>query len=272
MNQIVYAGKHLLTFSVVRHSHNYWELIYCTSGSGILVFDNISLPYREGDIAVIPPGLPHTNDSTDGFTNIHLNMLEPSFSFRQPVILQGDSNRLVLNAFAGAVYYFSVRRSLQLLSIYGHLVAFHIQELLDQMEVRQAADSTNLSVVYEIESTIVNNFPDYSFSLDAYLRDLPFNYDYARRLFKKETGLTPHRYLSDLRLNSAAQYLAGSGKNSPNISEVAHLCGFRDALYFSRMFKKKYGISPTLYAESPTQQLPAQQDADSIKTFLPDDV
>ena len=38
MNEIIYAGKHLITFSVSRHAHNSWEFIYCTSGSGLLSF------------------------------------------------------------------------------------------------------------------------------------------------------------------------------------------------------------------------------------------
>ena len=36
MNEIIYAGKHLITFSVTRHAHSSWEFIYCTSGSGRL--------------------------------------------------------------------------------------------------------------------------------------------------------------------------------------------------------------------------------------------
>ena len=36
MNEIIYAGKHLLTYSVSRHAHGSWELIYCTRYEGFL--------------------------------------------------------------------------------------------------------------------------------------------------------------------------------------------------------------------------------------------
>ena len=34
MNDIVYAGKHSVTFRVPRHEHDTWELIYCTGQGG----------------------------------------------------------------------------------------------------------------------------------------------------------------------------------------------------------------------------------------------
>ena len=75
MNDIVYTGKHLITYSVLPHSHDSWELIYCTSGSGEIVFESSAEPlkYQTGDLVVIPPGLVHSNFGEKGFTNIHLN-------------------------------------------------------------------------------------------------------------------------------------------------------------------------------------------------------
>ena len=55
MNDIVYAGKHSVTFRVPRHEHDTWELIYCTGQGGELRFDDFTLPYAVGTIVVIPP-------------------------------------------------------------------------------------------------------------------------------------------------------------------------------------------------------------------------
>ena len=107
MNQITYAGKRLLTYSVSRHAHSAWELIYCTSGEGRLVFDSAALAYQAGDLVIIPPLTPHLNESEGGFTNIHLNFTDPQLPFREPVILHGDGNRFLLDAFQAAFYVFS---------------------------------------------------------------------------------------------------------------------------------------------------------------------
>ncbi|MBR4545659.1 MAG: helix-turn-helix transcriptional regulator [Oscillibacter sp.] len=100
------------------------------------------------------------------------------------------------------------------------------------------------------------------------MRGLPFSYDYLRKLFKKEIGVTPHRYLNDLRLQVAAQYLAGNQQGGLNVAEISRLCGFREPLYFSRMFKKKYGMSPTAYSAASSGKEREIPDSDSMKIML----
>ena len=260
MNQIIYVGKHLLTFSVARHSHSSWELIYCTSGNGELAYDGGSIPYGEGDIVIVPPFVPHSNLSDSGFTNIHMNILDLSLPTDHPLLLRDEGNRLILNAFSGAFFLFSMERGRQtpLLAAYGNLVACHLLELKDTPSYSKVVD--------EISNVIVNNYPDCDFELDAYLHSLPFSYDYVRKLFKKELGVTPHRYLSDMRLQVAAQYLSLRDQGGRNVAEIARLCGYREPLYFSRMFKKKYGVSPSAYSLSATA--PETPDSDSMKIML----
>lgn len=67
---------------------------------------------------------------------------------------------------------------------------------------------------------------------------------YLRELFKKETGRSMQAYLTDLRLSAAKTLLSNS---KYNISEVANLSGFAEYRNFIRVFKDKYGITPTEY-------------------------
>ncbi len=62
--------------------------------------------------------------------------------------------------------------------------------------------------------------------------------------FKQATGLPPMQYLQSLRLNTARGLLEGT---DCTISQAAAIAGFSDPLYFSRLFKKRLGISPTEY-------------------------
>ena len=96
MNNIIYVGKHLLTLSVNRHAHSSWELVYCTEGSGSFRFDDFELPYKKGDIVVVPPLMPHENVSRDGFTNIHINMTDTALPFKSPSVVQDDSHQFLL--------------------------------------------------------------------------------------------------------------------------------------------------------------------------------
>lgn len=79
----------------------------------------------------------------------------------------------------------------------------------------------------------------------------------------------PHKYLNDKRLQAAADYLCSIYHEGSNITEISRQCGFREPLYFSRMFKKKYGVSPSHYVElKRTEALHQSLDPDSQKIML----
>lgn len=263
MNNIIYVGKHLLTLAVSRHAHSSWELIYCTSGNGTFRFDTQILNYQKGDIVVIPPYVPHDNVSQAGFTNIHINLSDTALPFKSPVLVQDDSNLFILQAFQAAYYYFNSVSDRQrvLLSplgdlIYCYLICYHKTPPLSK-------------VVEAIKNNIIQNYPDCNYELDKYLQSFPFSYDYLRKLFKKELGVTPHKYLSDKRLQTAANMLIYGYTDSNSIAEISQLCGFREPLYFSRMFKKKYGVAPSFYLEALKKADPAAlSNAENIKIKL----
>ena len=257
----IFAGKHVLTYNVSRHKHKNWELVYCTRDSGAFVFDGLELPYREGDIVVIPPQTPHEIISSGGFTNIHLNIDNATLTFRQPAVVRDDVNQSLLHLFADAYYLFTgdPARRAALLSSYGNLIVRHVS-------LSRAARPKN-RVVEEIEQSIVQNYANPNYELDEALSSMPYCYDYLCRLFRQETCTTPHKYLTNLRLQVAADLLL-SGHAEGGISEIAHACGFRDPLYFSRLFKKRYDVSPSEYARQKQQQRTEIADSDSQKISL----
>lgn len=260
MNKIVYVGKHALTMTVSRHFHSTWELIFCTSGCGTMIFGDSTMPYSANEIVVIPPLLPHANVSVTGFTNIHIYLEEATFHQTEPFIISADPNGFLFNAFSAAFYYYSSNsegRSL-LLPLYGQLIATSL--------TIQKPEHPHSEIVQQLENDILENYPDRSYDLNFFLNTLPFSAGYLKKLFKKETGLTPLQYLIDKRLENAANYLAANGGNR-NISEISHQCGFSDPLYFSRVFKRKYGVAPRDYTSEQAAP-PDASDPDQFKIML----
>lgn len=258
MNNIIYVGKHSLTTTVSRHAHKSWELIYCTSGQGRMILDGSrTLDYSGGDIVIIPPMVPHENISEDGFTNIYINLADCTLTNKEPTVISGDKNGYLLDAFSAAFFFFSGASSIRtaLLPAYGNLIVTFLSHL-------HPSDERN-EIARKIEHDIIQNYSDCGYSLGDYLNSLPFSYDYLIKLFKKEFGVTPHKYLTETRLRAAADCLTAS--QGYNISDVARLCGFREPLYFSRLFKKKYGVSPSSYIP----ERPASHAASSDSMKIP---
>ena len=66
--------------------------------------------------------------------------------------------------------------------------------------------------------------------------------DYLARLFRRHTGLSLRAFVRVQRMQKARRLLvAGRG----NVSEVAYAMGYEDPLYFSRLFKKTFGVPPS---------------------------
>lgn len=68
--------------------------------------------------------------------------------------------------------------------------------------------------------------------------------------FRREFGTTVNSYITDLRLDEAKKMLTDANKS---IGEIAHLVGFSDQSYFSKVFSSKFGITPSEYGKERTQ-------------------
>lgn len=74
--------------------------------------------------------------------------------------------------------------------------------------------------------------------------ELQINPDYLGRIFKKTMGQSLGTYIQRRRMALAEELLTNSRLR---IKEIAGRCGYSDALYFSRTFRRIYGMSPTEY-------------------------
>jgi YesN/AraC family two-component response regulator len=71
--------------------------------------------------------------------------------------------------------------------------------------------------------------------------------DYLTACFRKELGVTPITYINRFRVNQAQQLLLDTGRT---IAEIARDVGFSDSGYFSRVFRREVGLSPTDYRQA----------------------
>lgn len=72
-------------------------------------------------------------------------------------------------------------------------------------------------------------------------RQLGVAYSHFRREFKRHTGLSPHRYLNQLRLEKALRLM---GASDEPLKAIAERLGFSSPYHFSAAFKQQFGLAP----------------------------
>lgn len=102
--------------------------------------------------------------------------------------------------------------------------------------------------VFDILSTAYENLSDPDFDINEEIRKRNYSEGYLRKQIINECGNTPVKFLNLIRIERAKE-LMRSTKEKTSIQAIAHQCGFKDPLYFSRMFKKYEGISPKEYSQ-----------------------
>lgn len=88
-----------------------------------------------------------------------------------------------------------------------------------------------------------------------------------RRLFKEEMGSSPIQYVKALRMRHAEQLLRDTFLS---VKEVAFRSGGKDVSYFSREFKKQYGLTPTDFRHRVRSSLDNSKEATRLANSLRD--
>lgn len=118
-------------------------------------------------------------------------------------------------------------------------------DTLDTVKKMRPSRATNL--VGEVKKYIKENYHNSELSIDEISKGLFVNYAHLCSVFKRETGMTINKYLTEFRMNKAKE-LFDSGNTV--VHYVAGRVGYADANYFGKCFKKYYGLAPSRYIEN----------------------
>lgn len=235
------------------HRHAFYSLVWFTEGTGFYVVDFQEYEIKRDRIFFVSPRQVHNWDYSENSRGYVL-MVDVTFA-RQ---LQ-----------------------LELLYPYVDISAQHaflqpiFNNLLDESSGNDILSSktvqSGISYLYVVLARIANDnnnyYPAVSEAIEAFKKLVYENTtlhkveDYARKmrlpeealntLVKTSTGISAKQYILDLKITEAKRQLIYS---LYNINEIAFNLGFEDPSYFTRLFRKKTGLSPSAFLKKYRKQ------------------
>ena len=131
--------------------------------------------------------------------------------------------------------YQNCQSALQLKQLLQSTCKAVLDSLADEKNPRKSA------LVSQVQEYICLNFNQPDLRLETIASHFFVNPQHLSTVFSQESGVTLTSYINVCRMKKARQFLL---EDSPSIQNVASLCGFSDSGYFSKCFRKYYGISP----------------------------
>jgi signal transduction histidine kinase/DNA-binding response OmpR family regulator len=99
--------------------------------------------------------------------------------------------------------------------------------------------------LHRAKEVVEENLADVLFSVEKMADEIHLSRTQLLRKLKALTGLSPNEFIKDLRLKRAADMIR---QKADTITQIGYAVGFNDQSYFTKCFKKQFGVTPTEYA------------------------
>ena len=119
----------------------------------------------------------------------------------------------------------------------------HEQDVLSHSTIRKGEKS---KYVTEALNYIKDHYGEYDISVRKIAESLGLSEGHLSHIFKKETDYTINAYITRYRIRSAMKLLQNCRYK---VYEVAEMVGYKDITYFSTIFKKIAGVTPSEYQD-----------------------
>ncbi|WP_220101824.1 AraC family transcriptional regulator [Paenibacillus sp. S150] len=241
--------------SRIRRTLDHHELVFVSAGKGSIVIDSKKYAFTAGMLFYLTPGLPHTIKmdvrepgvfQTVHFSYAHVGFQEGEWSVR------AEAENLPLQAAQKLKDYYQVEEQFHKLVEgwnaklpgYKYVSKTNFQQLLIAIYHNTKKQNQNYATSLKVERLIeyMRQNVHRKVTLTELSEQVQLSSTYLSRAFKEITGYSIIGFFNQLKLDAAKEMLLGG---ELKVKEVAGALGFADEFYFSRIFKKTEGISPS---------------------------
>lgn len=247
------------------HWHKEFEIIRVSSGKLTLFLDGIPTVLESGGLTVVSGGILHMGEPENCIYDCIVFDLEmlcrrhsdtvsevllPLLSGEKVVLAENLGNNIpALSLYADRLFSaFDGENEASSLLVYGSLycIFWHLYEngCIVPAE-KTGAPIKRLSAMTAMTGYIEKHFCE-QITLCDLSRETGLSEKYICRFFKAFTGQTPIDYINSIRIENACELLS----HGINVTECAYRSGFNDLSYFSKIFRRYKGVSPSSYKKA----------------------
>ena len=262
-----------------RASHHYRErrvpigqyvLIYCVDGNGWYRVGSREHQVGAGQFFILPPGVPHAYGAAPAgswtiywihFSGAHAAIYAQGMQGPQKISVATDSRIMdrigifeeILTTLSSGTSLEELRYASALLHHFlasmRYLGQFRQSRHADVAEAEGTVPASGLAIcqaaVHFMQENVENRL-----ALQQVLAYTGYSQSHFSALFRRHMGLSPLAYFNRLKVERACQLLA---ETNLKVNQICHKVGIEDQYYFSRLFAKAKGMSPTEYRTSSRQ-------------------
>lgn len=257
MYPIVETGYHCgirNPFSDFNHGHDFYEIIYCTSGKGIHIVNNRPYDFSGDSICILRPGDKHYFIEYKSATALTICVHVKEFknflttyglendaklqcnSSEEPVFLQIPNSDI--HRFRKTYETIIIREPLSRTPYLKIFIGNILSCLLQERHPRASAIPDSFRKVL----LDMNQLTNLHSGVTAFLKLSNLSHAQLCRLTKKYLNLTPNEYVTQIRMEFAYSYITST---SIGFEDIADMIGFSSYSHFYKLFKNKYQISPS---------------------------
>jgi AraC-like DNA-binding protein len=226
-----------------------FQLIYLIKGCGWYTFKNETKEIREGNIIIYKPDEPqiyqyYFKDNPElywiHFSGFAVQDYLDKLSLSNNAWYYVGFNDKCIDLFKKLIYELNIKNF-----SYECYISAYLLELLSRFSTLSNTTNSEMSLTdKDIKKAVMLIHSNYNkkYSINDLAKDCNLSISRFMHKFKATIGITPMQYFTQIRINEAKDLLSYP---SLNISEVSSIIGYGNPLYFSRIFKKETGMSPS---------------------------
>lgn len=236
-----------------------WQLLYVASGKAHFYFDGVEEIVTAGNMVLYRPkeeqryyyyGVDHTEVYWVHFTGNNVKNILRRYGISDDVHVIHSGTSLDYKRI-----FLQMIQELKLCKVdYEDVLIYYMHLLFIMLHrvINSKPKGKNPYIMDEMDQAVRYFHDNYHnvISIEDYAATNHMSVSWFIRNFKEYTGSTPTQYLLSLRISNAQTLLETT---SYNVTEIANIVGYDNPLYFSRLFKKQIGMSPSEFRSQLTQ-------------------